>query len=232
LGKQHRQSPQSDGKQFSLDNPLAQEYFFIALLLALLFRFFLISNLIETRKEQTIMATKKPIILWSLVNILIVAVWLLAVVTQAGAETMRARSSNSIVKMEAIAVGDVDAHHIGVGTRDGLAFFESGEVATLKSFTTWDLIGGKGGWVQGYSLFTFVDGSTIFTTVRQEYEPDPEGRFTWNIKFTGQIVKGTGRFEGIKGTLSGTGKRFKTEKGELMGKQAQDWTFIYTLPPK
>jgi hypothetical protein len=178
------------------------------------------------------MATKKPIILWSLVNILIVAVWLLVVVTQAGAETMKAKSSNNMVKMEAVPIGDVPAHHIGVGIRDGLAFFEGGEVSALKTFLTWDLIGRKGGLVQGYSLFTFVDGSTINTTVRQEYEPDPEGRFTWNIKFTGQIVKGTGRFEGIKGTLSGTGKRFKTEKGELMGKQAQDWTFIYTLPPK
>ena len=178
------------------------------------------------------MAKKKSMILWSLVNILIIAVWLLVVVTQAGGETMKARSSNNMVKIEAIPIGDVDAHHIGVGTRDGLAFFESGEVATLKSFNTWDLFGGKGGLVQGYSLFTFVDGSTIITTLRQEFEPDLDGKFTWNISSTGQIVKGTGRFEGIKGTLSGTGKRFKTEKGELMGKVAQDWTFIYTLPPK
>jgi hypothetical protein len=187
---------------------------------------------LKVRKEETIMATKKSIILWSLVNILIIAVWLLVVVTQAGGETMKARSSNNMVKIEAIPIGDVDAHHIGVGTRDGLAFFESGEVATLKSFNTWDLVRGKGGLVQGYSLFTFVDGSTIITTLLQEYEVDLERKFTWNIKFTGQIVKGTGRFEGIKGTLSGTGKRFKTEKGELMGKVAQDWTFIYTLPPK
>ena len=127
------------------------------------------------------MATKKSFILWSLVNILIGAVWVLVVVTQAGAETMTARSADHMVKMEAIPIGDVPAHHIGVGTREGLAFFESGEIAALKSFTTWDLVGRKGGLVQGYSLFTFVDGSTIITTLRQEFEADLDGKFTWNI---------------------------------------------------
>ncbi len=50
------------------------------------------------------------------------------------------------------------------------------------------------------------------------------------MKNTGEILKGTHRFEGIKGSLSGEGKQFKTEKGDLGGKTTNDWTFTYTLP--
>jgi len=115
---------------------------------------------------------------------------------------------------------------------DALAFFEGGEVVPFKAFSTSNQIAGKQGLAQGYLSFTFVDGSSIITSFRQTNEPDPEGKFAWYNKFTGEILKGTGRFEGIKGSLSGDGKQFKPEKGELAGKSTNDWIFTYTLPSK
>ena len=91
---------------------------------------------------------------------------------------------------------------------------------------------GKGVLTNGYQLFTFVDGSTIITSFSSVQDPDPEGKFAWLIKGTGEIRKGTGRFEGIKGSISGSCKQLKPEKGDLSGKSVWDWTFTYSLPSK
>jgi len=47
-----------------------------------------------------------------------------------------------------------------------------------------------------------------------------------------EIIKGTGRFEGIKGTLTGGSKYFPVEKGELGPKGYGAGTITYTLPSK
>jgi hypothetical protein len=176
------------------------------------------------------MATKKSI--WVLFGILVISAWVFGSGIQAWAETMKCRTFGNMVKMEAIPIPDVDGHRISLNLRDGLALFEDGEVATYKAASTTDAIAGKGTLTHGYLLFTFVDGSTIITSFRQTSEPDPEEKFTSYSKATGEILKGTGRFEGIKGSLSGQGKQFKLEKGELAGKSTINYTFTYTLPSK
>jgi hypothetical protein len=186
---------------------------------------------LKTKKEETIMATKK--FMWVLFGILVISAWVLGSAIQAGAETMKCKTSGNSVKREVMPIPDVEGHTIVMGMRDGLAFFEDGEVGTYKNFTIADVIAGKGVLTQGYQLFTFLDGSTIITSFRQPQEPDPEGKFSWLIKSsTGEIQRGTGRFEGIKGSISCTGKQFKPEKGDLTGKSASDCTFTYTLPSK
>ena len=129
-------------------------------------------------------------------------------------------------------IPDVDGHRISLGQREGLAFFEDGEVASYKAFSIGDSIAGRGGWAQVYALFTFVDGSTIITSFHQVNEPDPEGKFAQNSKVTGEIIKGTIRFEGIKGSISGEGKQVKAEKGEPTGKSTFSYILTYTPPPK
>jgi hypothetical protein len=176
------------------------------------------------------MAAKKS--MWALFGILAISAWVLGSAVPAGAETMKCKTSGNTVKMEVMPIPDVEGHTIVMGIRDGLAFFEDGEIATYKAFTTSDAIRGKGVLSQGYLLFTFVDGATIITSFRQAQEPDPEGKFAWFFKSTGEVLKGTGRFEGIKGSLSGTGKQLKPEKGDLTGKSTTDLTFTYTLPSK
>jgi hypothetical protein len=176
------------------------------------------------------MVRKRQMVLFEV--ILVTSAWVLGFAFQAGAETLKCQTSGNAVKMERMAIPDIEGHTINMEMRDGLTFFADGEVAILKSFATWDGIEGRGGWAQGYSLFTFIDGSTIFISFNQLREADAYGRFAYYCKNTGEILQGTGRFEGIKGSLSGTGKQFKPEKGELTGKATSDWTFTYTLPPK
>jgi hypothetical protein len=187
-------------------------------------------QMINIYKEKTLMATRRS--RWILLSILVISALVLGSIDFVGAETMKCKTSGNMVKTEAISIPDVDGHRISLGMRDGLALFEDGEVATFKAFSTSDTIVGKGGLSQGYLLLTFVDGSTVITSFHQTSTPDPEGKFAWVSKLTGEILKGTGRFEGIKGNLSGEGKQFKPEKGDLGGKSTVNYTFTYTLPSK
>ena len=171
-------------------------------------------------------------VLRALFGILVITVWILGSTAHAGAETIKCQTSGNSVKREVMQIPDVEGHTIVMGIRDGLAFFEDGEVAAFRNFHTADVIAGKGVLTQGYQFFTFVDGSTIITSFRQNQEPDPGGKLAWITKAAGEILKGTGRFEGMKGSLSGTGKQFKAEKGELTGKSAGNWIITYTLPSK
>jgi hypothetical protein len=76
-----------------------------------------------------------------------------------------------------------------------------------------------------YVTITFPDGATI----------------TWKSQGTvgsgaggwiSEILKGTGRFEGIKGTQSGSAKYLPIEPAEAGPKGYGEGTITYTLPPK
>ena len=176
------------------------------------------------------MATKKS--MRFLFGILMISTWVVGYSIQAGAETLKFRTAGKMVQSEGLSIPDVEGHRISLGLRDGLAFFEDGEVAIFKAFSTTDGIAGKESLSQGYLLLTFVDGSTIIASFRQTSDPDPEGKLASYSKLTGEILKGTGRFEGIKGNSSGEGKQFKPEKGELSGKSTISYTLTYTPPSK
>ncbi len=49
---------------------------------------------------------------------------------------------------------------------------------------------------------------------------------------TSEIIKGTGRFEGIRGSVSAKTKNLPAEKGEAGPKQYGEGTITYTLPTK
>ena len=50
--------------------------------------------------------------------------------------------------------------------------------------------------------------------------------------WTSEIIKGTGRFDGIKGTQSVKTKYLPLGKGEVAPKGYGEGTITYTLPPK
>jgi hypothetical protein len=52
-----------------------------------------------------------------------------------------------------------------------------------------------------------------------------------SAKNTTDLIKGTGRFEGIKGTGSATGKTFPRSEGQAM-RSFNEFTWTYTLPGK
>jgi len=169
---------------------------------------------------------KRAVINCSLVSIIIFVISLIGSGTQAGAETAKSRTSTYLVHLEVLPIGDVEGHIVGTFSRKGLSFYENGEIATYANWGTLDFIKGNGSF-QGYSLITFQDGSTNWVTWRGT----AEGR---EYKLTGEYIKGTKRFEGIKGTFSGTGKAvtpYSKEKGTL-GDAYFDITGTYSLPSK
>ena len=173
------------------------------------------------------MATKKSV--WVLFSILVISAWVFGSAIQAGAETMKCRLAVTATKDERMPVGDEERHLLGMNRMEGLAFFENGEIAKVRSDSIFDSIPGKGTQAITYTFFTFYDGSTVIARGQRVIAPGQTGSLpAQNI---GEIIKGTGRFEGIKGTTSATGKQFPRTKEEP-SRAANDVTFTYTLPSK
>jgi hypothetical protein len=78
-----------------------------------------------------------------------------------------------------------------------------------------------------YNTITFADGSTIII----KSQGTIGGSFI-SGGFTSEIIKGTGRFAGSKGTLTAKIKYLPLEKGEVGPKGIGEGTLNYTLPSK
>jgi hypothetical protein len=175
------------------------------------------------------MATKKS--MWVLLGIFVIFACVLGPAIQAEAETFKIKISNYATQLDRLPVGDVEGHGYQTCLRRGLAFFENGDIATYTNWSVGDYTKGKGP-VQGYTLFSFEDGSTIVYKLHGIWEPGPQGLPLG--KGAGEFTKGTGRFEGIKGNLTWTGKGYtgySKEKG-LLADLLIEVSATYTLPPK
>ena len=131
-----------------------------------------------------------------------------------------------MIKGENIPVGDVEQHSVAFGIRGAFLVFENGEVATQRSVITSDLIKGSGSALQ-YSTITFADASTIIMKVQIMMEGTAR-----TSTMTREIIKGTARFEGIKGSGTSKLKYLPVEEGEAGAKGIGEATLTYTLPPK
>ena len=85
--------------------------------------------------------------------------------------------------------------------------FEDGEKAKQILRGTIDFNRGKGTF-QSYSLFTFEDGSTTVVKNEGTFGIPPGGKFPVS-EGKGKYIKGTGRIQGIQGTVSIKGKQTK-----------------------
>jgi hypothetical protein len=173
------------------------------------------------------MATKKS--MWVLFGVLVISSWVIGSTIQAGAETMKGRTATTLTKDERIAVSDEEGHVLGLQILEGLAFFENGEIAKMRAHAIYDSIQGKGAQAITYGIYTFEDGSTIVVRTQRLMVADKSGNLS--AKSTVELIKGTGRFEGIKGTGSSTGRNFLPSKGEAL-RVTNDFTWTYTLPTK
>ena len=82
-----------------------------------------------------------------------------------------------------------------------------------------------------YQIITFADGSTIVLRVEGTLGGGvPGASATGGTKQ--EIIKGTGRFEGIKGTGSSKVKFFPLEKWDPGAAGVGEGTLEYTLPSK
>jgi hypothetical protein len=174
------------------------------------------------------MATKK--LMLSFVTLLVVWFCIMEVATSVGAETLKYKNYSYVTKMEGEPVGDVEAHRVNFSTRRAFCVFENGEVATASSIITNDMIKGSGSALQ-YTTITFSDGSTIIMKAGYTVTGTAPGKQI-SAESTREVIKGTGRFEGIKGTGTGTTKYLPLEKGELGQKGIGDFSITYTLPSK
>jgi hypothetical protein len=124
----------------------------------------------------------------------------------------------------------VEGHNLALFSRKGLASFENGEVAIWTNWGMQDLVKGKGPF-QAYQRFIFEDGSKLVAKMQGMVLPG-SGKALSLIEATGEFISGTGRFEGIKGTLSVTGKVFTPFGKETKGDMYIDIIMTYTLPTK
>ncbi len=168
------------------------------------------------------MATKRS--MWVLFGILVITAWVLGPAIQAGAENMNFKLYTYVMKAERIPVEDVEGHFVRLIVRGAFYAFENGEVATVSSVSTEGLINLSGPFTI-YSTVTFADGSTIILKGQGTAGGRAGG-------WTSEIIKGTGRFAGIKGTLTSKAKYLPTEKGEPGARGYGEGTITYTLPSK
>jgi hypothetical protein len=175
-----------------------------------------------------IMTTKKS--RWVLFGILVISVWFLESAIQATAETLNYKSYTYVIKQEIIPIGDVEGHLLVFYVRSGFYVFENEEVAIVNNVGTGeDAKGGRS--ILQYSTLTFPDGSTIIIKSEGTVGGGVPGAPTSGGLKT-EIIKGTGRFEGIKGTASSKFKIIPGEKGEPGPKTFGEGTMNYTLPSK
>jgi hypothetical protein len=143
--------------------------------------------------------------------------------------TMKCRETGHTAKVNVIEVDDVPGHIIGVGEFPGMWSCDDGSVATTSTKDMFDYIKGSGK-IHGYNVATFEDGSTLCIRYQGTATPEANGK-TSRWEATCEFSKGTGRFEGIQGGGSFTGKRLASTPGA--GAQYYvDYDLTYTLPSK
>ncbi len=136
-----------------------------------------------------------------------------------------------LTSVHKITAPDAKDHLMGVYRHQGVCLFSDGQQASYDNVGTFDVYDRKGGdrLHVGYSKVVFGDGSTLtFRTSGQEYFA--KGNDLPKVKGTGSFIAGTGRYKGIKGTLSFSGG-YVTGLGEndTGGDAVLDYTADYTL---
>ena len=160
----------------------------------------------------------------------VMAAGLLGFAPYATGETLNYKLFNHPTKIESFPLPDAAGHEVMFMVREGVNIFENGELAWVKAVNVRDVTKGVGTFDM-YATITFPDGSMILIRTKGTTQATPAGVQS-AAEWTGDIIYGTGRFQGIKGTQTTSSKLFPLEKGELGGKSIGQGTFNYTLPPK
>ena len=174
--------------------------------------------------------SKMKITILGCISVFLIAALILVPAAQAGEKAVKVKLISPVTRIEVVPVPDVKGHVVGVLERRGVAIYENGETAAYHSRLAFDSIRGQGGTYSGYCDISFADGSISMTKFKGT-APMVEGKKI--IKGTGEYIKGTGRFEGIKGKVSFTG-RYVTPytKDKTKGDVVLEVTSTYTLPKK
>jgi hypothetical protein len=133
------------------------------------------------------------------------------------------------IKAERTPIGDVEGHVVAFSKIGSIFVYENGEVATANSVWISDRANSLGP-VVGYTTIKFSDGSTMITKITDiNFVVNSTGS-NESAEWKSEIIKGTGRFEGIKGGSTGTTMYFPLEEGESGQRAYGEGTLTYTLP--
>lgn len=121
---------------------------------------------------------------------------------QAG-QKMTWKEVSHLTQVHKMKVPDAEDHLLGLYEHKGVALFPGGEAASFSSQGNFDVYDRQGGERNhgGYGKLSFADGSAIYFKC-QGQEHFKEGAKLPSVTGKGSFMKGTGRFKGIKGTLS------------------------------
>ena len=145
----------------------------------------------------------------------------------AKAEDVEYQVVNYLDGVNFIPVPDVEKHAIGTYERRGVAIFKNGETAAFHTRGLWDFVDHNGVF-NGYQTLTFPDGST--NTIKYSGNMTKEGENLPTLKAKGEYVKGTGKYEGIKGNVTIEGKYITPYNKETKADAVFNQKASYTLP--
>ena len=174
---------------------------------------------------------RKGVILCLISFILIIIGWLAGSVTQAVAEAKQFRIVSQISKAEYLPVGDIEGHVLSMAEARGLVFLD-GEVGVYTGWAQGDFIKGVGPNKVYYKLI-YEDGSTMIVKTQYTSRISPDGKTHFYEDGKGEFIMGTGRFAGIKGSISSKGKHITPISPglkETRGDMIVEGTMTYTLP--
>ncbi len=166
------------------------------------------------------------------ITLLVPAIVVLSAFTPVLAQTMTTVHYKEVhyqFTSNAVLIGNpADGQINGVWARRGLALFDNGEVASYSALGGFDLTKGNGT-ITGTDTTFFADGSSWSTKFTGQFSVGPKG--LWVIPHEGEFIKGTGRFEGISGTLVYTSKQVD-KKPDFEGFAVTEGNATYSVPQK
>ena len=177
-------------------------------------------------------ASRKRVRRTANIALLVPAILLLAVCSSVQAQTKTTVNYKEVhyqFTSNAVVIGNpADGHVNGVWARRGLTIFDNGEVASYSAVGDFDLTKGSGA-ILGTDTTFFADGSSWSTKFKGQFSIGPKG--LWVIPHEGEFIKGTGRFEGISGTLAYTSKQVD-KKPDFEGFAVTEGSATYSVPQK
>jgi len=128
-----------------------------------------------------------------------------------------------------LPAGDDPKHTVGMGKSKGEAIFSDGRKAQYSNVYFMDIYLGKYAKTWGYTKMVFKKGEWLF--------------FKWDAAFvgrdkagkpvfagTGKLIKGTGVYKGIKGTVKFKNRQLPPSKELPKGGTGASAVITYTLP--
>ena len=147
-------------------------------------------------------------------------------VIHADAKDMNFNLVSMFDKIEVVNVPETEGVMLGVMDRKGLSIFENGEIATTSCRAIFDTKKG----FQGYSSLIFDDGSTLVLSWKGPTSNSADKKY-WEYGVAVEYVEGTGRFKGIKGSGTYTGKAPQWDDDyKAKGFTYYEFSGTYTLP--